>query len=102
MDPRMPSGGPPGLGVADEELAKEYLRLKERVRDARDRADRLRALADHVEAQAADDERVLGELEGILGLAAQMQIEELDRELGGRRLQEIAVELLARELQPGQ
>ncbi len=83
-------------------IAQEYLSLKERVEEARARAERLRRLADHLDEQAARDEHALRELEGALGLAAQLQIEQLDRELGGKRLQEIAVAILARELQPGQ
>ena len=38
----------------------------------------------------------------MLGISAQLQIEALDRELGGRRLAEIAVAVLERELEPGQ
>jgi hypothetical protein len=45
---------------------------------------------------------MLHELEGTLGLATQLQIEQLDRELGGKRLQEIAVAVLEREIRPGQ
>src|SRR5271165_3468996 len=83
-------------------IAQEYLGLKERVAEARDRAERLRALAEHLDTQAGQDERALRELEGALGMAAQLQIEQLDRELGGKRLREIAVEILAREIEPGQ
>jgi hypothetical protein len=87
---------------AEVAVAQEYLSLKARIGDARLRANRLRALAEHLEEQASQDEHMLSELEGTLGLAAQLQIEHLDHELGGKRLQEIAVEVLARELQPGQ
>ena len=87
---------------AEVALAQEYLDLKDRVGEARQRADRLRNLADHLDEQARKDEHALGELEGVLGLAAQLQIEQLDRELGGKRLQEIAVAVLSRETQPGQ
>lgn len=87
---------------AEVALAQEYLNLKSRVGEARERADRLRKLAEHLDDQARKDEHALGELEGALGLAAQMQIEHLDKELGGRRLQEIAVEVLSREAEPGQ
>jgi hypothetical protein len=69
---------------------------------ARDRAARLRRLADHVEAQAASDEHILRELEGALGLRAQLQIEQLDRALSGRRVAEVAVAIAKRDLQPGQ
>lgn len=87
---------------AEVALAHEYLDLKSQVLVARERVDRLRALADHLEAQATRDEHALKELEGVLGLSAQLQIENLDRELGGKRLQEIAVAVLAREVAPGQ
>jgi hypothetical protein len=87
---------------AEVAVAEEYLGLKNRVTEARQRADKLRALADHLDEQASRDEHALCELEGALGIAAQLQIEQLDRELGGRRLQEIAVAVLAREIKPGQ
>ncbi|HMJ94379.1 MAG TPA: hypothetical protein VK486_00905 [Thermoleophilaceae bacterium] len=87
---------------AEMALAQEYLGLKARIGEARERADRLRALAEHLNEQAARDEHALRELEGALGIAAQLQIEQLDPELGGKRLQEIAVEVLARSVQPGQ
>ncbi|MEV4422479.1 hypothetical protein AB0L40_21255 [Patulibacter sp. NPDC049589] len=90
------------LDPADTALAQEFLAIKDRIAEAKDRADRLRALADHLERQAARDEHALRELEGALGLAAQMQIEQLDRDLGGRRLLEVAVAVLEREVEPGQ
>ena len=96
---------PEALGIADAaevEVAREYLTLRSRIAEARERADRLRRLADHVEQQAAADEHILGELEGALGMRAQLQIEELDRALRGRRLAEVAVAVLRREVQPGQ
>jgi hypothetical protein len=94
-----------GVALADPAevaLAQEYVSLKERVAEARERAERLRTLAEHLDEQAGRDERALRELEGVLGLSAQLQIEALDRELGGQRLAEIAVALLERELAPGQ
>jgi hypothetical protein len=87
---------------AELAIAQEYVSLKKRTIEARQRADRLRALAEHLEEKASEDEHTLGQLEGVLGLSAQLQIEQLDRELGGKRLQEIAVDVLAREIQPGQ
>lgn len=87
---------------AEVAVAQEYLGLKNRIGDTRERADRLRALADHLDEQASQDEHALRELEGVLGLAAQLKIEQLDHELGGRRLQEIAVAVLSKEIQPGQ
>ena len=87
---------------AEMAFAREYLEIKARVSEARERAARLRKLAEHVEAQAAIDGAILRELEGALGMRAQLQIEELDRALSGRRLVEVAVAVLKRELGPGQ
>lgn len=71
--------------------------MAERVRAGRRRAEQLRALAEHAEAQASRDEQILGELEAALGMAPQLCIEDLDRRLGGQRLEEIAIDLLRRE-----
>jgi hypothetical protein len=87
---------------AEMELAKEYLAIKGRVGEARGRADRLRSLADHMEAQAMADEHMLRELEGALGMRAQLQIEQLDLALSGRRVAEVAVAIAQRDLAPGQ
>jgi hypothetical protein len=76
-------------------LVEEFAELALSVADGRERAARLRALADHAEAQAARDERMLSELEAALGLADQLRIEDLDPRLRGQRLEEIAIELLS-------
>lgn len=87
---------------AEMAVAREYLAIKARVAETRERAGRLRMLADHVDGQAAADEAILQELEGALGMRAQLQIEQLDRVLSGRRLVEVAIAVLKRELEPGQ
>lgn len=73
-----------------------------RVREGRQRADRLRALAEHCETQAARDEQLLAELEAALGLATQLRLEDLNSRLGGHRLEEVAVQLLNQERQFGE
>ena len=87
---------------AEMEIAKEYLAIRRRIAEARDRADRLRRLAEHVETQASADEHILRELEGALGMRAQLQIEQLDLALSGKRVAEVAVAIARRELEPGQ
>jgi hypothetical protein len=84
------------------ELASEYLRMKARLTELRERADRLRRLAEHLEGQAEQEEHFLQELEGALGMRAQLQIEQLDLTLSGRRVAEVAVAILERETQAGQ
>jgi hypothetical protein len=76
-------------------LEREYRALATSVSTARERADRLRALAEQAEEQAARDERALRDVEGLLGLAPQMRLEQLDERLRGQRLREIAVEVLS-------
>ena len=67
----------------------------------RERAARLRALSDHLDQQADRDEHLLGELRAALGLDAQLRLDNLDGRLRGRRLREVALDILAREVGPG-
>jgi len=67
----------------------------------RERAERLRTLADRLDQHADRDEHLLGELRAALGLDRQLRIEDLDRRLRGRRLREVALEILTREVGPG-
>jgi hypothetical protein len=83
-------------------LAEQYEELSRRVREHRQRAEVLQRLAEQAGAHADADERLLNELAGTLGLACQLRIEQLDRRLRGQRLQEIAVEILASRLNPGE
>jgi hypothetical protein len=83
-------------------LLEEYGELSRRIVQQRERAEVLQRLADQAATQAAADERLLNELAETLGIACQLRIEQLDRRLRGQRLQEIAVEILAARLEPGQ
>lgn len=101
--------GHDALGHADaatdeigQALLAEYQALSSRVVEHRGRAEVLQRLADQAAAQAAADERLLNEIASSLGFACQLRIEQLDRRLRGQRLQEIAVEILASRLEPGQ
>jgi hypothetical protein len=101
VTPEQPVQVPHGDRAA-KALVEECRDIAIRVRAGRERADRLRALAEHSEAQAARDERLLGELESALGLAGQLRLEDLDPRLGGQRLEQIAVELLRAQRQFGE
>jgi hypothetical protein len=68
--------------------------LAEHVCRQREQLDRLRAIVDDLEARLTHDEHVLSELEGILGVAAQLRLEPLDERLRGQRLGEVAVAVL--------
>lgn len=78
----------------DIELIQEYQRLAAQVAQQRERAHGLRQLADHAEAQADRDERVLADVAAVVGLAPQLRIEDIDPRLRGPRLEEIAVQVL--------
>jgi hypothetical protein len=84
------------------DLAPEYRALVGRVAAQREQAERLRALAERVEEQTARDERLLQEMEELLGLAPQMRMEALNSRLRGQRLQEIAIEVLRQQVGSGQ
>ena len=82
-------------------IEAEYTALLAQVVEQRERADRLRALADRVEENATADEHLVGELAALIGRDPQMRLEDLDRRLRGERLREVALEILRREVGPG-
>lgn len=83
-------------------VVEEWRALTKRIQEQRERADRLRALADQVHEQTRQDEALLAELEGLVGIAPQLRLETLDAELRGKRLQEVAIELLEAEVGRGE
>lgn len=82
------------VGAAEGELVEEFQRLAAQVAEGRERAIQLRALADHAQAQAERDVRVLDEIGAVVGLTSQMRLEDADPRLRGPRLEEIAVDVL--------
>ena len=66
----------------------------ERVEQLSEESRALRALADEVDEELRKSSKVLQEAEELLGIAPQVPIESLNGELRGRRLREVAVELL--------
>lgn len=62
---------------------------------------RLHGLADAVDADALETARLLRNIDEMLGLAPQLSLEALHGELRGRKLREIAVELLRQKRVPG-
>lgn len=75
-------------------LRREYLDMRERVAHSRERADRLRALADDAAQMADQDERLLRSLATALGIDPQLSLDGLDERLRGKRLREVAIEVL--------
>jgi hypothetical protein len=62
----------------------------------------LRARADELDARAALDERLLRELEDVLELAPQLRVDLQTDDLRGRRLRQVAIEILQNELGVGE
>ena len=91
----------PADGSVASILAAEHRALTTRTKERRARIEQTRSVLDVLERQAAADERQLSELEALLGIAPQLRIDELDKRLRGQRLQEVAVEVLRREVGPG-
>jgi len=90
----MSTGGEDELALQRAAIG-EYGELKSDIERRRRRCDDLRRLVEHLESQTARDEHMLAEMEAMLGLTPQMRIEQLDHRLRGKRLQEVAVALLA-------
>ncbi|HEY0318857.1 MAG TPA: hypothetical protein VGC49_11265 [Solirubrobacterales bacterium] len=78
----------------------EYSSMAANVSEQRERAERLQGLADDARVQAEAQEAALRELGELVGIDSQLRLEQLDSRLGGQRLQEIAVQVLA-EQNPG-
>lgn len=87
--------------AAPDPIEAEYTSMLAQVVEQRERAERMRILADRLEENAARDEHLLGELSALLGRDAQLRLEDLDHRLRGQRLREVAVEILRREIGPG-
>jgi hypothetical protein len=84
-----------------ESLRDEYRRMVVRLERGRDRAQRLRALADQAAEQVAAEERLVRSMAEVLGISPQATIDQLGGALRGQRLREVAVEILVRHHVPG-
>jgi hypothetical protein len=73
----------------------EYRSMAANVSEQRERAERLQGLADDARLQAEAQEAALRDLGELVGIDSQLRLEQLDSRLGGQRLQEIAVQVLA-------
>lgn len=74
----------------------------DRARECRERAERLRGLADQADDLAARQERYLREIEALLGMSPQLRLDTVNRSLRGQRLRDVAVEILDDHLGPGE
>lgn len=75
-------------------LAREREVVAARLADLQEQSRRLRALADGIDREIEETSHVLRGLDELVGLAPPVPLDADDGELGGRRLRELAVELL--------
>jgi hypothetical protein len=88
-----------GLAAAsDRVLQRERQHLTKSIVELRERAEIHREMLESMEEQLAQEERLLREVEELSDQRPQLRIERLDRQLRGKRLQEVAVEVLRREV----
>jgi hypothetical protein len=85
---------PTELPHLKDALVSEAAALAHRIEAQTSQVERLRALADRIERQTAEDRHALHDLHGILGESVQLRIDDLDRWLGGQRLERVAIHLL--------
>lgn len=88
--------------LSDRTLGAERGRLIASVDQLRRRAEVHRRVLEGIEEQLAREEGLLREIEELSDRRPQLRLERLDKQLHGRRLREIAVEILRQERGPGQ
>lgn len=77
-------------------LEDERVVISERILELQARVDVHQQLLQHLEEELASERRLLREIEELHDRGPQLRLERLDRQLRGRRLQEVAVEVLRR------
>lgn len=82
------------VACSDAVLERERRTLIDRLAQAERRVETHRAIVEQLEEQLATDQRLLREIEELTDRRPQMRLERLDRELRGRRLREVAVDVL--------
>jgi hypothetical protein len=87
-------------GSMDALLGQRKLLLA-RLEQEREQLQQLRGIVAALEEQTANDERMLNEIDSVLGRIPQMRLDDANIRLRGRRLEEVALEVLAEERGPG-
>jgi hypothetical protein len=82
-------------------LVGERRTLIARIEQEREQLGRMQSIVSNLEERLAHDERMLGEIDSVLGRAPQLRLEDADLRLRGRRLEEVAIAVLTDERGPG-
>ena len=87
------------ISHSDELLERERAGLVEGILALSQRIELHRGVLEELELELATKQRLLREVDELTDRRPQLRLERLDRQLRGRRLQEVAVELLRRRSQ---
>jgi hypothetical protein len=90
------------MGDSIDVLVAERRRLIGRIEQEGEQLEALQAVVEELGVQISADERMLREIDGALGKAPQMKLEEADLRLRGRRLEEIAIAVLQEATEPAE
>jgi hypothetical protein len=80
-----------------ETLLEQRSSLIGRLEQEREQLGQLRMIVEGLEERVTYDERLLSEIESVLGNVPQLSIEDANVRLRGRRLEEVALQVLAEE-----
>jgi hypothetical protein len=83
-----------------KQIRREHPQAAQRVAALREQALRLRSLSEHAERELEEAMRTLRSIEELLGIAPQLSLDAFGGELRGRRLREIAIEILRKRRNP--
>jgi hypothetical protein len=86
--------------TVNEQLLEEARTLTLRIEAQTEQVERLRILAEKIERKTEEDRDALRDLQGVLGEASQLRIDDLDKRLGGQRLERVAIRLLKDRPEP--
>lgn len=79
-------------------LLAQRRRLSSRVEEHLEEREALMAIIAGINDQLARDEHMLAEVESLFGTETQLRLEQADLRLRGRRLEEVATQVLAEEI----
>ena len=88
------------VNVSDRILRSEHATLTARLRALGRRLELHRGIVHELEVELAVLQRLLREIDELSDRRPQLRIERLDKQLKGRRIQEVAIELLRRRIEP--
>jgi hypothetical protein len=87
--------------AAMDALLAERRTLLGRIEHEREQLERLREIVANLSDRLAHDERMLDDIDSVLGRSPQLRLEDADIRLRGRRLEQVAIDVLEAEFGTG-